>query len=354
SPVSSFLAQFPLEENETSNGYKNDEAKSVKEHQYAFDNDSGHDQRRAESTPVLKPSNTLKRSAPVEETTSAEVTKRLRQGEAKAGFIDRNAKACEVDAATHTGERETIFAKIALLQEEEVKAKVEYEAEMRMAQARYEAEVARVRQKIAELDYQSKMSALRELSEKSIGNTDSSRLQTSTGKTVANTNESRQTTDAHLQIKNASKSTLPSTPRLVKLETTTTTQSETAHSSSAPKEPPVTPSAVNGSASSRTAAPVADKPTVKPPLAPARRDSLINMTSRSPPPGPRARSTADTLRVSRNEVKHLTCYFWKHSGCSKTATECNYAHYDTGVTATDPERLRRNKHSGRGDWHTPR
>ncbi|KAL8801318.1 MAG: hypothetical protein Q9182_004524 [Xanthomendoza sp. 2 TL-2023] len=379
SPASSFLAQLPLNGNENSRGYDNDDAESGEEHQYAVNNDSGHDQRRAESTPALNPSNALKRSAPVEETTNAEGTKRLRQVQAKAGSIDRNTRASKVDATTQTGNRETISAKIALLQEEEVKAKAEHEAEMRMAQARYEAEVARRRQKIAELEYESKMSALRELSEMSTdkstslaptvfgnatqGNNYSTRLQTSTGNIIADAsvkeNEIRQTTDAHPKAKNASKSTLPSTSKLVKLETASAIQSKAAQSSSTTKESPVTPSAVNGSASSLTAAPVPDKLTVKPPPAPARRDSarsdsLVNTTSWSPPPGPRVRPTADALRVSRNEVKHLTCYFWKHTGCSKTATECNYAHYDTGVTATDPERLRRNKHSGRGDWHTTR
>ncbi|KAL8696233.1 MAG: hypothetical protein Q9224_002903 [Gallowayella concinna] len=383
SPVSSFLAQFPFDESAISRGYDNDDTKSGQEDQYAFRRDSGDNQRRAEPIPVPKPNNTLKRSAPVEERTNAEGTKRLRQGQgqgqAKASSIDRTVGASQLESATQTGNAESISAKIALLQEEEMKAKAEHEAEMRMARARYEAEVARRRQQIAELDYQSKMSALRELSEMSTdksttpapaafeyasqGKTDPSRLQTSTGKPVANASskekESRQTADTHPKAKDTSKSALSDTAKLVAPETTTATQSKAAQSSSAPKGSPVTPSAVNGSTSRRTAAPLTDKPTVKPTLSPTRRDSTRSdsvaiMPSRSPPAGPRARPPADISQMSRSEVKHLTCYFWKHTGCNKTASECNYAHFDTGVTATDPERLRRHKHSGRGDWHTPR
>lgn len=393
SPISSFLDQIPLGANRDSVMSDAYDMQDGQEHYYAYDRDSGREAMRVDPTTVSKSSNGVKRSAPMEETAyDDDITKRLRLRLDNASSAYETAGASMVDAATQTGTAETASAKIAKLWEEEVTAKAKHEAEMRMAQARYEAEIARRRQVIAELEYESKISALRELSELStdksttstpavtrsaaLGKPDPSRLQKSAGTSFVNASSTgddrRQTADPIPRLQDTPRSTPAGKQQPAKPDATVAKQPKATQSASAPKEPPVGPSNVNG-AIRRTAAPTTDRPAVKtsPPRARAdssRSHSGVIKTSRSPPPETRARpypdtvrpypdtarSYADTARTPTAGLKHLTCYFWKHTGCSKTAGECSYAHYDTGVTATDPERLRRFKNSGKGDWHTPR
>ncbi|KAI4201401.1 MAG: hypothetical protein LQ350_003239 [Teloschistes chrysophthalmus] len=54
--------------------------------------------------------------------------------------------------------------------------------------------------------------------------------------------------------------------------------------------------------------------------------------------GSRSRSS-----TSHAHGKHLTCYFCDHGQCRKSAAECSYAHYDTGVVATSPGENRKRK-----------
>lgn len=49
-------------------------------------------------------------------------------------------------------------------------------------------------------------------------------------------------------------------------------------------------------------------------------------------------------------VKHITCYFWKTARCYKSASECSYAHHDTGNIAMNPESMRKRK---RDDTYRP-
>ncbi|KAL8964709.1 MAG: hypothetical protein Q9183_004265 [Haloplaca sp. 2 TL-2023] len=46
-------------------------------------------------------------------------------------------------------------------------------------------------------------------------------------------------------------------------------------------------------------------------------------------------------RRSLAPVKHLTCFFWQRGGCNKRREDCSYAHYDTGIVATNPETMRK-------------
>ncbi|KAL8714623.1 MAG: hypothetical protein Q9220_001571 [cf. Caloplaca sp. 1 TL-2023] len=47
--------------------------------------------------------------------------------------------------------------------------------------------------------------------------------------------------------------------------------------------------------------------------------------------------------------KRLTCYFWKNGGCTKGSTDCAYAHYETGMIATNPLQFRKESRRG-GHW----
>ncbi|KAK4550560.1 hypothetical protein LTR36_000139 [Oleoguttula mirabilis] len=45
--------------------------------------------------------------------------------------------------------------------------------------------------------------------------------------------------------------------------------------------------------------------------------------------------------IAHDSRKTTTCYFWRLDRCNKSADECAYAHYDTGVYAPDPAASRR-------------
>ncbi|KAL8725691.1 MAG: hypothetical protein Q9166_007205 [cf. Caloplaca sp. 2 TL-2023] len=349
-----------------------------------------------EIMPGSKSTNTLKRSAmsPVEGSMVDDgAIKRPRQGIASSVYetgersaVDSNPSSArtlkenQVDAATETGIAGTISAKLALLRDEEIAAKEKHEAEMAMAQAKYEADVARRRQVMAELEYESKMSALRQLSElstgkrsttpapavtgsSSLGNPEPPRLRTSTGTSAANASSTgdkrRQTVDTNTKVQEAPKSLSPGKQQLPKSDTTAITQPKKLESTSARNKMPDTSSQTNGPVK-RTTAPDTTKAAIKPSSPPTHRPtssrsrSIVIKTSLSPPPRAPTGPQAHAPRTPIAGVKHLTCYFWKHTGCSKSAAECNYAHYDTGVTATDPQDLRRFRRSGRADIYTPR
>ncbi|KAL8773236.1 MAG: hypothetical protein Q9209_001914 [Squamulea sp. 1 TL-2023] len=381
SPATSFLDNFALgaspagrpQLSKLAETYGNNHGQEYRE---AYDRDLGYGDRQSEAS---KTNNILKRSAvsPVEGLRHQDAVKRLRNDNHSAQSQVENQPRRKADAATQTEVPETAFARIALLREEETAAKAKHEAEMAMAQARYEAEFARRRQVMAEVEYESKMSALRQLSEvsskksttptpagtsgsASMGKSDPSRAQSSTnGNVIDALNTAREhakSVSLNRKVEEAPRAPAANTSQHSKGETTTASHHSTNQSSSTPKRLPDAPSNVNGLVK-QTSAPDAGKATVKPAIKPAakplsppreRPDSSSNhsvyiKTSRSPPLEPRARPEAD-IWSPKPGLKHLTCYFWKNTaGCSKSATDCNYAHFDTGVTATDPERLRRYK-----------
>ncbi|KAL8753016.1 MAG: hypothetical protein Q9199_005346 [Rusavskia elegans] len=349
-------------------------------------------------------SNTLKRSAvsPVEEPQHQEAIKRPCNNNHSSHLqAQYNHRRC-ADAATQTEIPETASAKLALLQEEEVAAKAKHEAQMAMAQARYETEVARRRQIMAEVEYQSKMAAWRQLSEVSSskesttpgptathsasgGTSDPARLPNFTGKTAVEplspAKERVQSVSTKAKTQEAPKAQPPKTQQVPKGETSTANQHEIVQSPPTAKRLPDALYKVNGPVK-RTIAPDTSKANgpVKGPTAPdtskangpvkgttapdtskaapssppherlreradsSRSHSVQIKTSRSPPSKPRARPQADIPWAPSSQLKHLTCYFWKNTaGCNKSAEQCNYAHFDTGVTASDPEHLRRYK-----------
>ncbi|KAL8779653.1 MAG: hypothetical protein Q9213_006844 [Squamulea squamosa] len=348
----------------------------VQEYHEAYDRDQGYGDRQFEAS---KTNNILKRSAvsPVEGLRHLDTVKRLRDDNRSAQSQIEKQPRRMADAATQTEVPETAFARIALLQEEEAAAKAKHEAEMAMAQARYEAEFARRRQVMAEVEYESKMSALRQLSEvsskksttptpaatsgsASMGKSDPTRVHGSTNSNVIDAlntaREHAKSVSSNSKVEEAPRAPAANTPQHSKGETATASHHSTNQSSSTSKKLFDVPTNVNG-LGKPTLAPDAVKATVKPaiksapkPLSPPRErpgssssHSVYIKTSRTPPLEPRARPEADIWSPNPG-LKHLTCYFWKNTaGCSKSATDCNYAHFDTGVTATDPERLRRYK-----------
>ncbi|KAL8634228.1 hypothetical protein Q9189_000147 [Teloschistes chrysophthalmus] len=58
--------------------------------------------------------------------------------------------------------------------------------------------------------------------------------------------------------------------------------------------------------------------------------------------------------TSHAHGKHLTCYFWHHGQCRKSAAECSYAHHDTGIVATSPEENRKRKRGHADHEHDDR
>ncbi|KAI4274239.1 MAG: hypothetical protein L6R38_006160 [Xanthoria sp. 2 TBL-2021] len=348
--------------------------------------DEGYENRRSGDVGV---SNTLKRSAasPVEEPQHQEAIKRPCNNNHSPHLQAKyNHRRC-ADAATQTEIPETASAKLASLQEEEVAAKAKHEAQMAMAQARYETEVARRRQIMAEVEYQSKMAAWRQLSEVSSskesttpgptatgsasgGTSDPARLQNFTGKTAVEplspAKERVQSVSTKAKAQEAPKAQPPKTQQVPKGETSTANQHEIVQSPPTPKRLPDTSSKVNGPVK-RTIAPDTSKangpvkgttvpdtskaaPSSPPHERPRERadtsksHSVQIKTSRSPPSKPRARPQTDIPWAPSSQLKHLTCYFWKNTaGCNKSAEQCNYAHFNTGVTASDPEHLRRYK-----------
>ncbi|KAL8895515.1 MAG: hypothetical protein Q9192_003586 [Flavoplaca navasiana] len=304
---------------------------------------------------------TLKRSAAsTEELQQQESNKRIRHdNNSSLGY-----RSCRyADAATQTELLETTSARLAQLREEELAAKAKHEAQMAMAQARFEAEVAQRRQIMAEIEYQSKMAAWRQLSEVSsnrdttparpmatgsvsVGTSDAIRLyptKKSALDTTSTAKEHVQSISSKAKTEESPKYETPKVQQATKAETPTAKANGLVKHTSAPDT-----SKANGPVK-RTAP---DTSRVAP-SSPARgrADSSTSYsvqikTSPSPrsPARPRARPQADIPWAPSSQLKHLTCYFWKNTaGCNKSAADCNYAHYDTGVTASDPEHLRRYK-----------
>ncbi len=89
-----------------------------------------------------------------------------------------------------------------------------------------------------------------------------------------------------------------------------------------------------------------DKPTSEGKRRPqsAESDSVQIKTSLSPAPVKHDNMMPEPRRFPR--VNHLTCYFWKHGTCTKTANQCSYAHYDTGSVAMAPDSLKKIKRDG--------
>ncbi|KAL9582805.1 MAG: hypothetical protein Q9212_003087 [Teloschistes hypoglaucus] len=61
--------------------------------------------------------------------------------------------------------------------------------------------------------------------------------------------------------------------------------------------------------------------------------------------------TGSRTSTTHAHGKHLTCYFWHHGQCRKSAAECSYAHYDTGIVATSPGEIRKRKRDLADDHH---
>ncbi|KAL9602436.1 MAG: hypothetical protein Q9219_001860 [cf. Caloplaca sp. 3 TL-2023] len=80
--------------------------------------------------------------------------------------------------------------------------------------------------------------------------------------------------------------------------------------------------------------------------------SLVIETSKSPTAERRYREDAEEPRWPK--VKHLTCHFWKNGHCTKSAAQCSYAHHDTGAVAAAPDMIRKAKRAAslyrRGGW----
>ncbi|KAI4276882.1 MAG: hypothetical protein LQ337_002180 [Flavoplaca oasis] len=304
---------------------------------------------------------TLKRSAASREELQQQASnKRIRHdNHSLLGY-----KSCRyADAATQTELLETPTARLAQLREEELAAKAKHEAQMAMAQARFEAEVAQRRQIMAEIEYQSKMAAWRQLSEVSANRDTTPARPTATGSasvgmsdsirqyptkktdldTTSTAKEHEQSISRKAKTEESPKHETPKIHQATKAETPTTRANGLVKHTSAPDT-----SKANGPV--KRTAPDASRAA---PSSPARgradssRGHSVQMkTSPSPrsPANSRARPQVDIPWAPSSQLKHLTCYFWKNTaGCNKSAAECNYAHYDTGVTASDPEHLRRYK-----------
>ena len=401
SPVTSFLQQCALSESLEDWPTHPNFTESTRNNHAQERRDEGYESRRSGD---VGGSNAHKRSAAslVEEPQHQETIKRRRQDDHSPHLQAQYKPRRCADAATQTEVPETASAKLASLREEEVAAKAKHEAQMAMAQARYEAEVARRRQLMAEVEYQSKMAAWRQLSEASStkestksapnatgsvsgGASDPARLQAYTGKTVVEPmsipKEPIQSVSTKAKLQEAPGPQIAKTQQAPKREASTANQQEKVQSPPTQKRILDPSSKVNGPVK-RTTAPDTSKANgpvkgttapdtskangpVKGTTAPdigkaapsspprerprARADSSTShsvqiKTSRSPPTKPRARPPTDISWAPSSQLKHLTCYFWKNTtGCNKSAEQCNYAHYDTGVTASDPEHLKRYK-----------
>lgn len=81
--------------------------------------------------------------------------------------------------------------------------------------------------------------------------------------------------------------------------------------------------------------------------APPSRPTSAPVPGRKPPTGPRAYRPrrhsptsikSSTQKVSKDpeNVKHLTCYYWKRKGSCIKGDGCAYAHHDTGILADRP------------------
>lgn len=226
------------------------------------------------------------------------------------------------EAAAPLGDAKTIAAELALLQKEEIKAErshevgmalaqARHEADMATEQARHEAHIACIRRIIAGLEYKTKLCALGQPPELS-----TTRLRTCDKTTVphpSNTLEQRmQTAGTNTKIQKA--------PTVLSAESTVTLNKlhDTSFDTNGPVRRTTTPD-IGG-------AEVRPKPiAIRNSASPARI-----------PTGPRA----DGLRV--------TCYFWSHGSCTQPPAECKYAHYDTGVIATDPQVLHRFRRYSKG------
>ncbi|KAL8916092.1 MAG: hypothetical protein Q9172_006458 [Xanthocarpia lactea] len=338
------------------------------EHHEAYNGEEGY---RGRHSGESRASSTLKRSAvsPAEEPQQQGAIKRHRQENHSVHLGAQSLPRGCADAATQTEVPETASAKLALLREEEAAAKVKHGAEMAMAQARYEAEVARRRQVMAEVEFESKMLALRQLSEASsskksttpapiltgsasTGTYDPLRLQSSASTIVVDapstTKEQVQFVGSKPKVQEALNSLVSRSRQQSKEENPAANHHNAGEPPSAPKRLAETSPNVS-SPVKRTTGPDTSKAAAKASSPPSERPQSskshsVNMkTTRSPIAEARSRPQADTAWMPNPGLKHLTCYFWKHTGCSKSAAECNYAHFDTGVTATDPERLRRYK-----------
>lgn len=386
SPVTSFLQQCALSESLEDWPTHPSFTERTRNNHGQEHRDEGYESRRSGDVGV---SSTHKRSAAslVEDPQHQEIIKRRRQDNHSPHLQAQDKPRRCADAATQTEVPETASAKLAWLREEELAAKAKHEAQMAMAQARYEAEVARRRQLMAEVEYQSKMAAWRQLSEASStkesttsapnatgsvsgGASDPARLQASTGKTVveplAVSKEPVQSISTKAKFQEAPEPQITKTQQATKKEASTANQQEKVQSPPTQKRILDPSSKVNGPVK-RTTAPDTSKANgpVKgttaadtskaAPSSPsrerprARADSSTSHSvqikrSRSPPTKPRARPPTDISWPPSSQLKHLTCYFWKNTtGCNKSAEQCNYAHYDTGVTASDPEHLKRYK-----------
>ncbi|KAL8946110.1 MAG: hypothetical protein Q9222_007452 [Ikaeria aurantiellina] len=182
--------------------------------------------------------------------------------------------------------------------------------------------------------------------------------------------------DAQLNSVGNNPSSIPAAREQPKPQASTRDQSTTIKPPPAPTtREPTKPVATNGTPNTNTKSsiPPAKRPTapsgpkeqehardvytdrrIDRPSAPAhnrRRSSSgtsVNIiTSRSP-----AAVRRDEPRAYREPsppLKRLTCYFWKNGGCTKGQGECAYAHYETGVIATNPLQLRKDARR-RGRW----
>ena len=71
--------------------------------------------------------------------------------------------------------------------------------------------------------------------------------------------------------------------------------------------------------------------------------SLVRIKTSPSPRRIRQQKPPIEPRRSLAPVKHLTCFFWQRGGCNKRPEDCSYAHYDTGIVATNPESMRKRK-----------
>ncbi|KAL8997658.1 MAG: hypothetical protein Q9169_003138 [Polycauliona sp. 2 TL-2023] len=382
SPATSFLDKFPL-------GAKPDDGRERSRVAEAYSTNYGHEDRdegyESRRSGDMWANHTLKRSAvsQMEELQQQEANKRLRHDDLSSHLQAPYSSYRYADAATQTELLETTAARLAQLREEEVAAKAQHEAQMAMSQAIYEAEAARRRQTMAEVEYQSKMAAWRQLSEASsnkesttagatmtgsasAGTSDRVRLQNSIGRTIVEDSsaakERVQSINKRAQVPEAPKAHHPMIQPVAKAESSTANHHATSPLPPTPKQsqnPSIKPngtikqttvpdaSKANGPVK-RATAPDKSKAAPSSP-ARGRADSSGShavqiKTSGSPPGQERARAQADIPWAPSSKLKHLTCYFWKNTvGCNKSANDCTYAHFDTGMTASDPEHLKRYK-----------
>ncbi|KAL8664023.1 MAG: hypothetical protein Q9168_007993 [Polycauliona sp. 1 TL-2023] len=379
SPATSFLEKFGLGTDPNTGCGRSEVAENYKYNHIHQDQNHGHDSR---SFGEVWDNHTLKRSAvsPVEEP-QQEANKRLRHDNLSPYFQAQHQTYRYADAATQTGLLETTAAKLAQLRAEGAAAKAKHEAEMNMAQLTYEAEDARRRQVMAEVEYQSKMAALRQLSEvssnkgsmtaspsatrsASAGMPESLRQQNAVSRAVVDrpsaVKEPVQSITKKAHVEAAPVSQSPKIGRGTESETTYQHEKK-APLAPAPRRSQEGSTTANGPvkqasvpeisrANGLVKAPTGPDKSKAAPPSPARgraessgSHSVQIKTSGSPAAKARARPPYEIPFGPSSSLKHLTCYFWKNTvGCNKSATECNYAHYDTGVTASDPGEWRHN------------